>query len=557
MGNVKTKQKKDRSLVALTVTLIVIGVLIALIFAYTIVDSFGVFGRMTTVAESPNATVNENMVEYLKFQQINMLSQYLGTYTSTYIQQMSTVPDGASISSFDVQMMESVKTTLLYYEAALADKGYLATVDIKDFDRQADLFADNLEKSIEETGYSISDSFYAWGLSKGVSKKDISAMQKLSLICSDYQEYLSDTKFAAGEADYKANPDSYKAEMEKDEDKKNNYFFADYMTYVYKTSEETITKNEKLVDGAKDVSIDELKEIIKAAFEKETEQENALAAITENKDLHASYSTSTSGYQKWMFESDRKAEDTYLSVSTSSGTTTYTLYVLEKPCYLDETIEMKDFYYVAFPYASEDGDATKEEAKKMADEFLAALLQGGANGTTFDKMVREEKYSTYSTNKVYREEANDESMGEEISEFVFGENVKVGDAQVVEVVDSDSKTDGTYYVILVSKEYDIPNWAANYIINKIADELEEWEEADKSYTDLGVKLSDSYQKKLDKYNKATETTTAADAETTTAADEETTTAEKEETTTAEEETTTGADDGTTGGDSTETTTSAS
>ena len=177
MGNVKTQKKKDRSLVALTTSLIVIGVLIVLILAYTIVNSFGVFGRMNYVAESKNTKVTENMMEYVKFQQINALSQYFGSYTSNYLQQLNKIPDGASISTFDVQVLNSIKTTLLYYEAAMADADYLKTVDLADFDRQAEAAADTLEKNLKKNGYSISDYFYSWGLDKGVSKKDISSMQ--------------------------------------------------------------------------------------------------------------------------------------------------------------------------------------------------------------------------------------------------------------------------------------------------------------------------------------------------------------------------------------------
>lgn len=540
MGNVKTQKKKDRSLVALTTSLIVIGVLIVLILAYTIVNSFGVFGRMNYVAESKNTKVTENMMEYVKFQQINALSQYFGSYTSNYLQQLNTIPDGASISTFDVQVLNSIKTTLLYYEAAMADADYLKTVDLADFDRQAEAAADTLEKNLKKNGYSISDYFYSWGLDKGVSKKDISAMQKLSLICNDYQEYLSDVRFAAGEKDYKNDMAGYLEKVEADKDNKSKYYFADYETYVYKTSEEKITKNEKLKDGNKELTLDDLKEAIKAGFEKETDQEAALKAITEKKDLTAAYSDSTSGYQKWMFESDRKADDTYLSVSTSSGTTTYTLYVLKKTCYLDADVEMRDLYHIAFPYASGSDSVSKEDAKKAAEEFLAAFKQNGADGTAFDKLAKDDKYSTYSFSRIYREKKKTESLGKEVTKFVFGEEIKVGDVQVVEAPSTSSEGSGVYYVVLVSKVYDIPNWAANYIINGISDDLTAWEKADKSCTDLGVKLTDAYQKKVDKYNKATETTASdtTKAEETTKAAETTKVAEttKAEETTKEDET---------------------
>lgn len=529
MGNVKTQKKKDRSLVALTASLIVIGVLIVLILAYTIVNSFGVFGRMTYVAESKNAKVTENMMEYAKFQQINVLSQYFGNYTSSYLQQLNTIPDGASISTFDMQILNNIKTTLLYYEAAMADEDYLKTVDLADFDRQADFYAESLEKNLKKSGYSISDSFYSWGLNKGISKKDISAMQKLSLVCNDYQEYLTDVRFAAGEKDYKDHVDDYLKKVEDDKDNRSKYFFADYETYVYKTSEKSITDNEKLKDGNKDLSLDDLKEAIKAGFEKETDQESALKAITENKDLTAAYSDSTSGYQKWMFETDRKADDTYLAVSTSSGTTTYTLYVLKKTCYLDAEVEMKDFYYIAFPYASGEDAVSNEEAKKAAEEFLAALKQNGADGAAFDKLAKEEKYGTYSFSRIYREKKKTESLGEQVTEFVFAQDTKVGDIKVVEAPNASTEGSGVYYVVLVNKVHEVPNWAANYIMNEISDNLTKWEQADQSYTDLGVKLTDAFQRKVDKYNKATEVSTSE----TTQAEETTKT---EETTKAEETT---------------------
>ena len=87
--------------------------------------------------------------------------------------------------------------------------------------------------------------------------------------------------------------------------------------------------------------------------------------------------------------------------------------------------------------------------------------------------------------------------------------------------------------------YDIPNWAANYIINGISDDLTAWEKADKSCTDLGVKLTDAYQKKVDKYNKVTETTASGTtkAEETTKAAETTKEDETAEQTTVAEETT--------------------
>lgn len=240
-------------------------------------------------------------------------------------------------------------------------------------------------------------------------------------------------------------------------------------------------------------------------------------------------STGSAEYLLWMFGSERKDGDTYMSnsetTSDSTTTTKFVLYKLDKVSHRDTRIT-RDFGYIAFLYAAADkegGDTTtsatvkdtKEEAKAKAEAFLKAFEKlETKDKDSFNELLATDDYKSV-TSASYTEKmqlpTDMSSFGDwekSTVEWAFAEATKVGDFKLIE-------SDDAYVVVFLGKLNE-ENWALSAIESLAEEDFNKWVEAAK--TEYSIEIKQKYLDVIDEYSrKAASESEAAAATATTAA----------------------------------------
>ncbi len=185
----------------------------------------------------------------------------------------------------------------------------------------------------------------------------------------------------------------------------------------------------------------------------------------------------TSDEGKWLFDTGRKVNDTYISESTSS----YGVIMVTKTAYRDESIN-RNVRHILFTAGTDGSDA---EAKKKAEEVYEEWKKGEATEDSFAKLA--EKYNAESdtgsaANGGLYEDVYRGQKVPEFNDWLFDENRKVGDTEIV-------KTDYGYHIMYYVGE-SMPVWKSSVdSVLRRSDISEKYAELEKNVT---VEFDDDY-----------------------------------------------------------------
>lgn len=143
----------------------------------------------------------------------------------------------------------------------------------------------------------------------------------------------------------------------------------------------------------------------------------------------------------WLISADRKAGDTNKISASDDTEYSYTVYMIEKPLYINDKISRNVGHILI---AARDGEATEEEiaaAEKKANDVLAEYLAGEKTEESFEEIG----WANTSDSNVFYDNVLAGDMVEEFDAWLFDEARKEGDTGVV-------KTQFGFHVMLYRGE---------------------------------------------------------------------------------------------------------
>ncbi len=337
-------QAKKKSFPYVTVALIAVAVLVVFMLVYTLLGNFGVFGRLTTAAQTTNYKITENEMKVYEYQtaQNSLYQQWLYSYygmtsggmdATTFKAMYPTsdiyinayMPYYVSMDAFDGSAAETAGNYLLYRE--MADSADFAYEDV---DKEVDAYINSLKEAAETNNRSF-NAYLSDFIGKGINESDVRGAVELMFIANEYAEQEKD-KISAGLTD--------KELEEYRETNKSTFYSTKYSSY-------------KMVDEA-------MKKIFEAKNIKTVEElQVALAEYYVDLKFDALYDTHV------LSNTAAKDDSTNNNTKTGEGET-------------DDTTESTDT----------DKDAAKAECKSKVLETILALNKVGEN---------EEKYTSKDT----------------------------------------------------------------------------------------------------------------------------------------------------------------
>lgn len=285
-----------------------------------------------------------------------------------------------------------------------------------------------------------------WG--EGVTQEQLEYLMQIERLSQKYYNKLYDG-YEYSDTDY----ENYYTEN------KTSYQYADFLSYVFTaeydtdaTDEEKEAANEKAKAYANSLADCKTEKEFKANVKKYLEKNPELVTkssttassessteessmtdeeIAEAIDTKVEATLSTkypyavsSDIEKWIFDGSRQELDT----TVISGTDTYTVVMMIKPAYRDESI-CKNIRHILIKSDSYDSD---EEAKAKAEEVYKEWKDGEATEDSFAELANKYSEDTGSnTNGGLYENVYEGQMVTEFNDWCFDSSRKAGDTGIV------------------------------------------------------------------------------------------------------------------------------
>lgn len=174
---------------------------------------------------------------------------------------------------------------------------------------------------------------------------------------------------------------------------------------------------------------------------------------------------------KWLFDAERKAGDSYIDETEGDTSSTYVVYLVTETAKKDEgkTVDVAHILISSKTAGYDESDTEKsnsasEAAKKKAEELLAGF---NAGEKTLDAFKELGEKNTEDSNVVY-EAVKEGDMVEEFNDWIFDEARAEGDTGIV-------KTTYGYHIMYFIGKGD-PVWKVNAKNGVINDNLKSWYE---------------------------------------------------------------------------------
>lgn len=250
-----------------TVLLIVLLAVAALILVYSVINSFGIVGRLSTAASTDHYSLSKNQIKVLKYQQQQNVYQSLyyncmyysyglsGYYTDYFgdLSSYKNNPSGyasAHLNSYNLDSLaySQAESLLIYCEGARAAGVSLSKEERNDEEALKNIAYINLEtlrSGADSNGQTLS-SYIKACMGDGVSKGDVQEVIEMTMLANKYYEQkVEELKNAVTQAD----AEKYR------EENKSSFYFTEYISYTL--------KNEEWKEDAEKVStVEDLKKLI-------------------------------------------------------------------------------------------------------------------------------------------------------------------------------------------------------------------------------------------------------------------------------------------------------
>ena len=458
--------KKTLKIVAcILVAVVILGV----VGVYSILSN-GVIEKNTVAAKTENYTVTTAMLNYLYNTNYQNLVTNAGSYLEALGLDTKKPLDEQKYAGDDTwhdYMLDSTRSqltdALILCEAANAAGCKLDDEDMADIDETIDSIA----KYAKQYGYTTKLYIKAvYGSS--VSENDIRSCLEILSLAEKYQGELVGT--------YNYTAEDWAKYFEENEE---DFLKVDYLTYTFEAEVEKDDKkdSETTADKAKDA--DETTAAEDDAKEPHAEQGYAEAlAATADADAFKAYvknylttvkyanmteeelkedkididalvegclkegqtASGTSDLLKWLSDDARHPYEVYTDYNEEDGK--YTVYMilpaqnddLDYNCKYRETYLLKDYRYIPVAISSTEKDKTKAmaDAKETAEKILKEF-NDNATDENFAKLADPDNYGDGYYEGGLVEAADKGTMNDQVSDWVFAEDRKAGDAAVVEV----------------------------------------------------------------------------------------------------------------------------
>jgi hypothetical protein len=253
---------KKKTFPYVTVILVLVLALVVGILAFTIIESTGVVGRLSTAVESNNYKITENELHvyewHVAVQQLSnmyMYNQYYGLYKDTDIGKLMSQYSSAEQFVYDYAATYISSSSAAEQAHSLAEQ-YLAfcegadeanfEVSEEEIEKQTDSFFEQLDYAAALLGTQSRSQYVDIAMGKGVSDGDIRSAMKKFTIGGQYANHLSESFSDA------VTPE----EMEKyKDDNKASFITAKYASYVL--------PSDTLIEKAKACkTVEEIKKLI-------------------------------------------------------------------------------------------------------------------------------------------------------------------------------------------------------------------------------------------------------------------------------------------------------
>ena len=454
-------------------------------------DTVNKFGD-NIAAKSENFTVSLPMVKRIfKSTYTDFVSYYASSYgfdtsKSSKVQYYDEENKITWYDEFIDSAKSSVKQLLTLCELAKKDGFYIDDTDKETIEKNIE----NMRSAADNAGQTL-DEYIGTTFGSGLTEKDVRSNIEQTILAQKYYDKVYNG-FTYTDEDYE------KAYNEN----KESYLYADFLLFTFgygttDSSEASVTIDENQKEKAKKAA-DELAKVKTeqeftdyitkylnenrdyvniSADESHTEEEYQAAIESQVKsakaEKYAYEATSDAG--KWLFNSERKPNDTY----EFEGTSSYNVIMVLKPSYRDESIK-KNIRHILF---TKDKYETDEKAKEMADKVYDEWKKGAATEESFAELAK--KYTEdpgSSENGGLYEDVYEGQMVQEFNDWVFDPERKTGDTGIVKT------TYGYHIMYFVSNS--IPAWKSS--VDKYlrrSDYNEKYEEDAKNVT---VEFDDDY-----------------------------------------------------------------
>ena len=431
----KVAAKKTASWKGILATVLAVVLVVGMI-ALIYVDNSGILLQKTAL-ETENFKVSAAMLQYATmytYQNFVTTYQdvisYFGLDTNKSLDSQP-YGDGTWLDYFRDSAEMSVKTNLVYAEAALEAGLSLDDADIAEIDETIE----TMKEYYALLGYTEQGAL-SMAFGKGVSWNDMRELQKITALAEKYEDKMyEDTEAALTDEDIEKYYD----------DNRDKYTSADVITYsetITFTDEETAesfaAKKTELLAKFNEIAANDteanfgaaLSEYIKATVEDETKADTAYTNASKSVQA-ADVDKDTSS---WLFEladgayvrqagEIKVTEETTEATDTAKETYKVTVtYVKGTPS--RDTAETKSVGHILF---LSDSFATDEEAKAEAERVLALYKEGEMTKESFEKLG--EEYTEDSS--VFYDNVPKGQMVKEFNDWMFDENRKEGDVEIV------------------------------------------------------------------------------------------------------------------------------
>lgn len=454
----KVRREKITKAVTTVVSILVVAAIV-LGIAYSTVASTGFFLRNAVALSTDNYKVdNAMMTYYTKTIYYQMQSYFSSMIDNTKSLDSQSYGDGTWLDYFVGQAQNEAEDMIL-----AAEKAKEAGVTLSDEGKKS--IDDNIASM--KTDAKNNNVGFGTYLTKvygeGVKEKDVRRAMELSMLASEYQE-----KFNEENKEY--TDDEINTYFEEN---KSNYVKAEYLKYSFtsKNSDKEAAKAESKAFADKlaaaktpeefetmlktmltdhFVSVSEKTDEAEKAEDAKTNVETEMKSINSSAFYPSEEESKQSELTKWLFNKDTTIGMTMVTAPEKDTDTAYTVYMMTKPQYRDETLAgtVRHIYF-------EIGEDDKEEdIKKKADDVLAEYNAGEKTEKSFIELVTKhsEAANAKETEGLLENVMNDGngSYPEAFIEWACNAERKAGDVEVI-------KSDLGYHVIYFVKAGE-PAW---------------------------------------------------------------------------------------------------
>ncbi len=439
----KAKIKKYITMIASLV--IIIGLVVAIV-----VVSLNKAPKLeaTVSATSEKYEINNAMMAYFMYGQYHSyVNQYyyylsmLGLDTSKSLKTQTMYGGETSWYAYFMNMAKTQVNELVALATEAQKKGYqLDEEDIADIDE----YMASIKTAAIANGYSSVNKYLAATYVTGVTESAVKSCLELQQLASKYYADLLES--------YEYTDEEIAKYVE---DNPESFYKFDYIYYTFTAEYEDDATEAEIKQALADAKAkaedllskitDEktfrelINELEKAKAEEEAKESAESGTGDDSSDTEKDYSESFikegSSYSKddefsaWAFEDERKAGDTtVIEVKDSNGDATgYTVYLLQKPAYKDDylTQNVRHILFTTTTFGSE------EEAKAEAEKILAEFKKGDMTEDAFAELAKKYSEDNAEDGGLYEEVLKD-YMVEEFNDWIFDEDRKTGDVDIVE-----------------------------------------------------------------------------------------------------------------------------